>query len=195
MEIGLFIFVKETARSKAEPPKPPPWFPPLESLFRGAPVFKESPKGETHPSQRSRRFVCVGSLLGASARTTAPGAPAGSSTRWVFDPLGLGFVFIFPSLSARKRPQWPPSVQVWPRSKLMVAGDFRPAKNAGAESPGLDYFSPPARCHSAPATKPTPLRFASADLWPRPPQRAPMYERKTDGVALPSGLQYVPIWL
>src|ERR1035438_5237031 len=39
-----------TKEAKAVPPHPPPWFPPLDSLFRGAPSARNDQRGKPIPT-------------------------------------------------------------------------------------------------------------------------------------------------
>ena|ERR1035441_5651853 len=150
----LFIFVgsfdpfeawKQTAKgntkeAKAVPPPPPPWFPPLDSLFRGAPSARNDQRGKPIPT---------------TARKAMLFSPTWSLGEWrnpfVACPSGHGLCSILFSLApaAKERPRWPPCGQSVHGAKLGEAGDFRPAKIAGAESPGLGYLSPARPCHKA----------------------------------------------
>jgi hypothetical protein len=83
------------------PPYPPPWFPPLESLFRGAPIPMNPQRGKPILPNTNGFFECVGSLLGEPARPTVPGPPYRVTS----------FVCIF-FLVATKRPRgrgYPPA--------------------------------------------------------------------------------------
>ena len=64
------------AAGKGRAAAPPPWFPPLEPPFRGAPLSKESPRGETHPApcalQRARSLW--GSRAGHGPRPARSGS-------------------------------------------------------------------------------------------------------------------------
>ena len=69
-------------KGRAAPP--PPWFPPLDPPFRGAPSKKRNPQGGgTHPPHAgsiAAHFVRLrrGAPWGRVARPTDPGAPFGS---------------------------------------------------------------------------------------------------------------------
>jgi len=80
---------------------------------------------------------------------TVPGAP------WRGTPIAV-IHFTFTD-GPRAGPRWPPVAvrpwACWPGGKLSVAGDFRPARDAGAESPGWFIIPPPAHATKPPSWK------------------------------------------
>ena len=73
----------EEAQGRAA--RPPPWFPPLEPPFRGAPHTKAAPRGETHPPMPLVALRAGGTgPLGGFARAKDPG-PALKGARPVLD--------------------------------------------------------------------------------------------------------------
>ncbi len=129
-----------TKVSKAAPPIPPPWFPPLESLFRGAPFPRNAQRGK--PILLHRNFgSSVEPLLG-ERRKPLRGLPFGSR------PLQL---VIFPSPTANRGPRWPPAAgRCRPLGQRPCGGfGFQGPKNHGPESQRLGDLSPARPCHKA----------------------------------------------
>ena len=142
------------------PPIPPPWFPPLESLFRGAPIPRNAQRGK--PILLHRKFgSSVEPLLG-ERRKPLRGLPFGSR------PLQF---FIF-TLAGGKVGRGLPLVAVWPVGPR-PGGDDRvrwfwiswPFEGVGLKAKSLLVFPPPTQPQSRLGEKP------SVDLWPHPPPR------------------------
>jgi hypothetical protein len=118
----------ETPRSKDRAAFPPPWFPPLESPFRGAPFPRYAQRGKPillHRWNRNRWSLFWGK----------------GANHCVVCPLGHGFeLFIF-TLAVGKSGRGLPLVAVWPvgprpggRRQKGEALDFRARKCAGLKA-------------------------------------------------------------
>ena len=145
--------------SKGRAAIPPPWFPPLESSFRGAPITRYPQRGKPILLHREIEMP-VEPLLGEWRAPRSPGHPGGAR------PLQL---FISPSPTAQGRGRGGP---LWPsgRGPAGLGASYRwpgisgPQGTRALKAPaGSSFPRPPmpqSRLRGRPSATP-------ADLWPR----------------------------